>query len=203
MDQPDWPQLQKALADNPSAGLAGLYDAVAGNLYRFVLRLSNHSGEAEDVVQEVFMTVARMHTQIGQVRNLKGYLYTTARNALRRQARNRQTALVLQIPQHSLTAAQPATGESGSPPIPPTLLSREPEAATGILTAERNRQIETALQRLPEEQRDVVALKLDGGFTFEEIGKELGIPAQTAASRYRYALEALRRSLEDFQYDRS
>ena len=49
--------------------------------------------------------------------------------------------------------------------------------------------------RLPQEQREVVALKIDGGLTFAEIGEALSISANTAASRYRYALEKLRDSL--------
>jgi RNA polymerase sigma-70 factor (ECF subfamily) len=49
-----------------------------------------------------------------------------------------------------------------------------------------------ALARLPEEQREVVALKVYGELTFAEIGAATGVPLNTAASRYRYALEKLR-----------
>jgi RNA polymerase sigma-70 factor (ECF subfamily) len=55
--------------------------------------------------------------------------------------------------------------------------------------------IEAALGRLPLEQREVLALKIWGGLTFAQIAGQLGIPANTAASRYRYALGALRREL--------
>jgi RNA polymerase sigma-70 factor, ECF subfamily len=57
--------------------------------------------------------------------------------------------------------------------------------------------IEQALQGLPEEQRQVLVLKIWGERTFEQIGADLGIPANTAASRYRYALLALRKNLTD------
>lgn len=50
---------------------------------------------------------------------------------------------------------------------------------------------------LPSEQGDVLTLKIWGGLTFKEIGEALDIPANTAASRYRYALEALRRAMEE------
>jgi RNA polymerase sigma-70 factor (ECF subfamily) len=50
---------------------------------------------------------------------------------------------------------------------------------------------------LPPKQREVIAMKIDGELTFAEIGAVLGVSANTAASRYRYALEKLRRSLED------
>jgi len=64
---------------------------------------------------------------------------------------------------------------------------------------DRARLIEEALRTLPEEQREVVVLKLWGELTFKEIAAALEIPANTAASRYRYALEALRGRITDEQ----
>jgi len=53
--------------------------------------------------------------------------------------------------------------------------------------------IQGALAGLPAEQREVITLKLWGDLTFSEIGEALEIPANTAASRYRYGLAELRR----------
>jgi RNA polymerase sigma-70 factor (ECF subfamily) len=61
--------------------------------------------------------------------------------------------------------------------------------------ADRRAEIEAALQRLPLEQREVLVLKIWNELTFEQIATALGIPANTAASRYRYALAALRKEL--------
>jgi RNA polymerase sigma-70 factor (ECF subfamily) len=55
------------------------------------------------------------------------------------------------------------------------------------------------MRRLPEEQREVLALKIWGEQTFEQIGASLGVPPNTAASRYRYALKTLRRELSTVQ----
>ncbi len=60
---------------------------------------------------------------------------------------------------------------------------------------ERNHSLQEAMKNLPNEQREVLVLKIWGELTFEEIGKTLGISANTAASRYRYALGALRKIL--------
>jgi RNA polymerase sigma-70 factor (ECF subfamily) len=65
--------------------------------------------------------------------------------------------------------------------------------APEIEDRERARLLQTALGRLPAEQRQVVTLKIWGGLTFAEIAGALDIPANTAASRYRYALEELRK----------
>jgi RNA polymerase sigma-70 factor, ECF subfamily len=60
---------------------------------------------------------------------------------------------------------------------------------------ERRIAIEEALQRIPADQREVLVLKLWAELTFDQIASELGISPNTAASRYRYALAALRREL--------
>ena len=53
--------------------------------------------------------------------------------------------------------------------------------------------MQDAMSRLPDIYREVVTLKIWGGLTFAEIADSLQIPANTAASRYRYGLEQLRR----------
>jgi len=60
--------------------------------------------------------------------------------------------------------------------------------------AERDRRelVEATLQALPESQREVLVLKIWGDLTFDEIGKTLDLSPNTAASRYRYALNQLR-----------
>jgi len=69
----------------------------------------------------------------------------------------------------------------------------EPWFDTSVEDRERAQLIQDAMSRLPEIYREVVTLKLWGGLTFAEIAGSLGIPANTAASRYRYALEELRK----------
>jgi RNA polymerase sigma-70 factor, ECF subfamily len=57
-------------------------------------------------------------------------------------------------------------------------------------------ELERAVKDLQPIHREVVVLKVWGGLTFEKIGETLGIPPNTAASRYRYALEHLRTALK-------
>lgn len=65
---------------------------------------------------------------------------------------------------------------------------------------ERRAEIESALRRLPPEQREVLVLKIWQELTFEQIGETLDISPNTAASRYRYALAALRKELKPLSY---
>ncbi len=60
---------------------------------------------------------------------------------------------------------------------------------------ETRAQLEDALKELPEKFSEVIVMKIWGERTFAEIGEALGISQNTAASRYRYGLEALKREL--------
>lgn len=62
--------------------------------------------------------------------------------------------------------------------------------------AETRAQLEQAVRGLSEPLREVVLLKVWGGLTFAQIAHTLGCPPNTAASRYRYGLEALRQRLK-------
>jgi RNA polymerase sigma-70 factor (ECF subfamily) len=57
--------------------------------------------------------------------------------------------------------------------------------------------IQGAMIRLPDLYRHVITLKVWGGLTFAEIADVLGIPANTAASRYRYGLEEVRKMMKE------
>lgn len=72
----------------------------------------------------------------------------------------------------------------------------QPWFDTGVEEREMSRLVQAALEQLPAEQREVVVLKTWGGLTFAEIAATLEIPANTAASRYRYGLAALRKQME-------
>jgi len=69
----------------------------------------------------------------------------------------------------------------------------QPWFDTGVEDREFSRTIQGALAELPIEQREVITLKVWGGMTFAEIAEALGIPPNTAASRYRYGLAELRK----------
>jgi RNA polymerase sigma-70 factor (ECF subfamily) len=58
-----------------------------------------------------------------------------------------------------------------------------------------------SLELLPAEQREVVVLKIWGELTFDEIGEQLAISPNTAASRWRYAMETLRKLITARTYE--
>jgi RNA polymerase sigma-70 factor (ECF subfamily) len=69
----------------------------------------------------------------------------------------------------------------------------QPWFDAGVEQREFGRMIQAAMAELPQEQREIITLKIWGDMTFAEIGEALGIPANTAASRFRYGLSELRK----------
>lgn len=135
-------------------------------------KLLHDAGEAEDVVQETLTAVWKRLPEIPE-RKLGAYLFRAVRfNSLKRRARRKERVSLELV------------GEpSARPP------GREPEEMIGPFELERG------LAGLPETQQAVLRLKYYVGLTFREIGEVLSISANTAASRCRYALTALRRAL--------
>jgi RNA polymerase sigma-70 factor (ECF subfamily) len=58
-------------------------------------------------------------------------------------------------------------------------------------------ELDRAVMTLPPNLREVLVLKTWGGLTFQDIAATLGVPLNTAASRYRYALERLRETMKE------
>lgn len=75
-------------------------------------------------------------------------------------------------------------------------------AQDGPADAEERQRLNEAVRRLTPEQRELVHLKVYEQMTFAAIGELLGIPMNTAASRYRYALENLRQMMVERSHER-
>jgi RNA polymerase sigma-70 factor (ECF subfamily) len=73
------------------------------------------------------------------------------------------------------------------------ILEAAPEVSAPI-AAEDRLALDAAIRALPPEQREVIHLHVFEGLTFKEVALATGEPANTVASRYRYALEKLRAS---------
>lgn len=82
---------------------------------------------------------------------------------------------------------------------------REEKADSWFETSEIDEDGESLAQRelarLPSAQREVIALKIWQGFTFEEIGRLLSISPNTAAARYRYGLQKLKKRMELMRHE--
>lgn len=156
--------------------LERLYDAHAQAIFAFVLNLTRSEAETRDVLQEVFVKLASRPELLRDVRDERGFLLRLAHNLAldsmrRRGAREKR---------HEQFAADAETVFEAS--------HEADEQSFRDALGE-------ALASLPAEQRAVAHLKLWEGLTFEAIAEALDIPPNTAASRYRYAIDKLRERL--------
>jgi RNA polymerase sigma-70 factor (ECF subfamily) len=128
--------------------------------------------DAEDVVQEAFVRFWRSRDSVHEP---VAYLYSCVKHCALDWQRGRQRRQ-----QRELAAARP-----------------EAEAlfVAPIEQDERRVTIEAAVCQLPTAQAEVLVMKIWGGLSFPQIAAALDISANTAASRYRYALARLREEL--------
>ena len=126
--------------------------------------------DAEDIVQEAFVRFWRKQHSIEN----RGLLYATVRSValdlLRRDARRARREANASLEMEQTTAPQ-FDFDDGS-----------------------QRALAAAIDLLPVEQREVLVMKIWSELTFAEIASALSISQNTAASRYRYALAALKKN---------
>lgn len=160
----------------PADYVERLYDAHASALFAFLLNLTRNEADTRDLLQEVFLKLARQPDRLAEARDERAFLLRLAHNLAIDQMRRRQTR---EKTYDRLGQEICLMFEPGEDPD---------EEAFHIGLSE-------AMRELPVEQRAVLHLKLWGDLTFEEIAATLGIPPNTAASRYRYGLDKLRHLL--------
>ena len=155
-----------------SLDLRQLYDEHAPALYGFLLDLTRSEADARDLLQELFLKLVGQPALLAGVREMRPFLLRLVhRQAI--DAHRRRTT-------HSA-----AIDRAAAAPVALFALGAHPDE-TAFRAA-----LSEALAELPEEQRAVVHLKLWEQMTFAEIAEALEIPANTAASRYRYGLDKL------------
>ena len=123
---------------------------------------------AEDLVHGVFLNLLRTRPKVREAP--AAYLYRAVKNAALNAQRNR--AREAPMPDREIWF----THRGGD------------HEATLALQA--------ALAELPQEQREAVVMRIWSGMTLEEVAQATDVPLNTAASRYRYALEKLRERLK-------
>ena len=158
------------------ADIERLYDEHAQALFAFLLSLTRHEADTRDLLQEVFVKLAQRPELLEGLRDERAFLLRLAHNLAIDLIRRRGT----REKHHEQLAGEPAS-----------IFTPASEPDEGAF----REALAAALGEVPAEQRAVVHLKLWEGLTFERIADLLGIPVNTAASRYRYGLDKLRERL--------
>jgi RNA polymerase sigma-70 factor, ECF subfamily len=163
----------RGLAAGDPEAFREIYHFLGKRLYFYLLTILRSDAAAEDAMQDFFLHLAQKRQKVAGARNLTGYLFAMARNeALLYRRRQRP-------PDEQLAGFESILAST--------------DDRTGTEARERRRAVLSALDELPFEQQEVVALKVFQEMTFAEIAAALDISANTAASRYRYAIRNLQR----------
>ena len=157
--------------------VAELYDRHSRLLFGLILRIVRDRGEAEEILQEVFVQVwTRAETYNVNLGTPAAWLVRVARNRA--------------IDRFRANAVRARTLEAT--PAPPPVESPEARAAM----TEQQRAVARALDGLPPEQRELIECAYFMGLTQSELAERFGLPLGTVKTRVRAAMIALRRELQ-------
>ena len=177
--------LVERLSGGDETALVDLYDRYAGFVYGLAVRTLVDRQAAEDLTQDVFVSLWEHPERIESGRGtLRGFLGTvTHRRAVdavrREEARRRRETRVARAEGHV------------------------PDIAETVLRSETTGPVSRALEVLPEAQRRALELAYFHGYTYRQVADVLGIPEGTAKSRLRLALARIAENLGAEMSERS
>lgn len=161
------------------AAFSALFDHFAPRLKGFVMRSGAGSAQAEEIVQDVMLTVWRKAEQFDPARaQVSAWIY--------RIARNRQIDVIRK-------EGRPLPDELGEDP------STELDASQILAVEQEISQLKKALERLKPDQREIIKQAYLGELTQQEISAQTGLPLGTIKSRIRLGLERLRHEMKDLR----
>lgn len=170
--------IRRVVEESDERALAALYDRYSPVVFGAGLRYLGDRTLAEDLVQDVFVSVWRGAASFdARKASLSTWLYRITRNRITDLARRRRARV--------RTMGEDSADLSGG-----TVL--ESEAGDGIEELLRGFDVAGALERLPPVHREVIVLSYFAGLSQREISARTGVPLGTVKSRTTAALRALR-----------
>jgi len=171
------------IARRDQAALAELYDRHCRLLFSLILRILRDRGEAEDVLQEVFVRVwDRADSYNPSLGTPAAWLVRISRNRTIDRLRSRTVRA-------GIRASELERPEQTADPAP----DADPERYAA--SSEERRVIADALAALPPEQRLLIESAFYEGYTQSELAERFDLPLGTVKTRIRAGMQSLRRAL--------
>lgn len=158
-------------------------------VFAVCFRLLQHPAEAEDVAQDVFVTIFKRIDDFRGESQLRTWVYAIALN----QSRNRLRAQARRA--HHAHESFDASHDDRSQPWEGAASVRQDDPARNLEAAERRDALMQAIARLSEEAREVIVLRDVEELSYDEIAVILGLAPGTVKSRIFRARAALRQQL--------
>ena len=195
VDEQDWPQRSRELANllartgmGDSACFAALYERTSGHLLAVVLRIQRNRALAEDLLQEVYVSVWKAAGSFDAARSQPlTWLTHIARNRAIDSLRRAQT----QPPMESTTR-----DDDERPDAADTMADNAPGPLELLGLASQKRELSACMERLTAPQRQSVALAFFDGLSHAEVAAQLREPLGTVKSWVRRALATLKGCLD-------
>lgn len=173
--------LLNALREGRVDALGRLYDRYSKVVYGLAYKILENSEEAEDITQDVFLTLWRRDRYDATRGSLNNFLMTMTRSRSIDKLRSRSTRM---------RALQRLKGTFRSEG---TALPLEQ-----VSIQERSQLVRDALAQLSDNERQVLEVAYYEGLSQSEIAKRLETPLGTVKTRSRQALLKLRQALQDY-----
>jgi len=175
-------ELLSAVKQGQVECLGILYDRYSRLVYGLAFKILENAEEAEDVTQDVFLTLWRQDAYTPSRGSLSSFLTTMTRSRSIDKLRARGTKLRFLQRWQALVRTEPA--------------STSPLEMASV--QERSELVREALSQLPENERQILEIAYYEGLSQSEIAERLQVPLGTVKSRSRQGLLKLRRTLQDY-----
>lgn len=170
-------QLVEQARTGDAAALETVLGALAPSIHRFGLRMCRHADDADEVVQDTLLEIARRLHQFEGRSSLSTWAFTIARTACSRRRRGLK---------NQPTLAEDAAGE---------VALDAPSPEDHVVRADLGARLNEALMRLSPEAREVLLLRDVEGLSAQEAAAAIGIEVGALKSRLHRARAALRAEL--------
>lgn len=151
-----------------------LYDRHRGPLYRYVIRRISNRETANELYQDIWERVIKSRKKYKPKAKFTTWLYQIAHNRIIDQYRK-------QKPETDIEQT--------------TLIDPSDDMTESIHQQQSQQRLQQAIERLPEEQRDTLLLRMEACFDLNQIAEITGVSYEAAKSRLRYAVNKLKQEM--------
>ena len=180
--------LERARGGDAEA-LEALLREVQPQLYRFSMKMCRHTEDAEDVLQDSMMTLARSFRDFRGASSLSTWLFTIARSFCLKKRRKSKFA-----PEQEESLEQLAPAEHL------LICSAMPDPHEQVESAEIKQQVHAGIQRIEPAYREILVLRHIEGLSAKEVAEIVGISVPAVKSRLHRARAELRDLLATTPY---
>jgi len=178
-------ELLRDYAQGHAAAMEQLVARYRSALFSWLLGMTGNRADAEDLFQEVWFRVIRHAERFTDV-SFKAWMWKIARNLLIDFRRKRK-------PDISLDAVE----DEEDQPLVDTLVAKGAGPAEAVENDDLTRRVMRAVGALPDVQREVFLMRVQGDLSFSEIAETLNIPLNTALGRMHDAMMKLKKMVAE------